>query len=178
MRNIPLEYSISSTLICGGSVKSWIEELVLESGFFLNISSSARAKDKCSGQHCVKVRGSTATLSLLHWWGQGRGRVLGNTVVLHMWWYDMLIKGQDLHFGWPKPHGAPPKRSYSYEGACVLLYGEGQKREKAKIIPPKWFLSCKKNLDIIFLKFYANTQDKYCVQTFLAVSAGKIKSSS
>lgn len=58
--------------------------------------------------------------------------------------------------------GIIPKRLYSYEGACILLYGEGQKRQKAKILLPKWFLSCKKNLDLIFLKCYANTQGKHC----------------
>lgn len=82
--SIELEYSISFALICGGSVKGWMEELLLESGFFLNISSSARAKDRCSEQRCGKIRRRTAALSLLHWWGQGKGRVLGNTVVLHI----------------------------------------------------------------------------------------------
>lgn len=72
--------------------------------------------------------------------------------------------------------GIPPEKQYRYEGACVLLCGEGQKREKAKIVLPKRFWSCKKNLDIIFDKFHANTQNKYCVQTFLAVSASKRKS--
>lgn len=58
--------------------------------------------------------------------------------------------------------GITQKKLYSYEHACVLLYGKGQKRHKAKILLPKLFLSCQKNLDLIFLKCYAYTQGKHC----------------
>lgn len=56
--------------------------------------------------------------------------------------------------------GITPKRLYSYERTCIFLYGKGHKREKAKLLVPKWFLSCEKNLELS-LKCSANTQGKY-----------------
>ena len=109
------------------------------------------------------VCGYGLSLPVCVWWGQGEGRVLGKTVVLHIYEGMIYSSGLGCTLQLAKALWASLQKGYTaMKGACILLYGEGQKRQKAKILLPKWFLSCKKNLDLIFLKCYANTQGKHC----------------
>lgn len=96
--------------------------------------------------NCVFLAKNCPCLCLWTW--ETRWQGLQEVGFTYFWRYDIqywtrmyLSIGQSLM-------GFTPKRLYSYECACIFLCAEGHKREKVKIFLPKWFLSCKKNLEI------------------------------